>query len=483
MENSISQLANSTDLLLVSPVMVLLLTGIALMLMEAFKVRTALPIVAGIGFLASILLAVPSVLEGVVGVDELPLSAFSGMMRVDKFSSWIHILLTISGLMTLFFLRDFMKRQVAQIYDVYALLAFALVGMDLLANGHDLIMIFIGLETMSICLYIMAGMYKKDVKSNEAGLKYFLLGAFATGFFLYGIALIYGAGGSTNLGEIDFMALAKSPLFYPGFGLLLIGFLFKVAAFPFHAWTPDVYTGTPTPLAGFMATGSKMAAFVSLGIFASMAINYDQDGRFQTVLIVVAVITMIFGNVVAARQRNLKRMLAYSSIAHSGYVLLAVAAGTLEGMNAMVFYMFVYMIMNIGAFGLVSMVETKAGDVSMDSWRGFGRKNALLGAALTVFLLSLAGIPPLAGFMGKYMVFKAVISADLILPAIIGILSSVVGAYYYINVIKLMYFDEKAQPSIVATKAFAPLVAIVFLVLDIFFFGIFPNFFSQITPF
>ncbi len=479
-------MSSSVDLLLELPVLLLLVTGMVVMMLDAFKVHAALPIVSALGIVASIVVAVPDVMMGLIGQDSLPSFAFSGMMRSGEIASMIHILLALSGLFTLFFIGDFMKRQIARVYDVYALILFALVGMDLLANANDLIMTFIGLETMSICLYIMAGMYKKDVKSNEAGLKYFLLGAFATGFFLFGISLIYGATGATNFGwmnsetgqfieGISWPTLVASPLFYPGLGMLIIGFLFKVSAFPFHAWTPDVYTGTPTPLAGFMSTGSKMSAFISLALFAGTGINYEPDTKFQTVIIIVAILTMVFGNIVAARQRNLKRMLAYSSIAHSGYVLLAVAAGTGDGMKAVIFYMFIYTLMNIGAFGLIGMAEQKHEDVSVDNWRGFGRANGLLGVALSIFLLSLAGIPPLAGFMGKYFVFKAAIDAGLVIPAIIGVLASVVGAYYYINVIKVMYFDDKASPSVVTSKSMVPVAGLLILAILLVAFGVYPS--------
>lgn len=479
-------MSSTVDLLLELPILLLLITGVVVMLLDAFKQYAALPIVSALGMIASIVVAIPDVLASIAGVEALPGYAFSGMMRADEISSVIHILLALSGLFTMFFVGDFMKRQVARVYDVYALILFALVGMDMLANANDLIMTFIGLETMSICLYVMAGMYKKDVKSNEAGLKYFLLGAFATGFFLFGISLIYGATGSTNLGwinaatgetipGINWAQLVSSSLFYPGLGMLIIGFLFKVSAFPFHAWTPDVYTGTPTPLAGFMSTGSKMAAFISLALFAGVGIRVEPDTKLQTVIIAVAIVTMIFGNIVAARQRNLKRMLAYSSIAHSGYVLLAVAAGTADGIKSVVFYMFIYTLMNIGAFGLIGMAERKHEDVSIDNWRGFGRHNGLLGVALSVFLLSLAGIPPLAGFMGKYFVFKAAIDAGLVVPAIIGVLASVVGAYYYINVIKVMYFDDKDEPSVVSSKSMIPVAGLLILVVLLLAFGVYPS--------
>lgn len=474
-------LATTNDLILQLPVLVLLLTGIVVMLLDAFKQYSSLAVVSGIGIVASMVFAVPPVMEGMLGVDTIPQTAFSEMMRTDSMASLVHIFLCLSGLFTLFFIGDFMNRATAKVYDVYALILFSLVGMDLLANGHDLIMVFIGLETMSICLYIMAGMYKMDVRANESSLKYFLLGAFATGFFLYGIALVYGAAGSTNFTRMDIQNLASSGLFYPGVGLMLIGFLFKVAAFPFHAWTPDVYSGTPTPLAGFMATGSKMAAFVALAVFASLCGAVEAGDKIQTIIVVVAILTMIYGNVVAARQRNLKRMLAYSSIAHSGYVLLAVAAAAGSGGNidgaimSIIFYMFIYTLMNIGAFGLIGMAERKYEDVSIDNWRGFGRHNPWMGAAFTVFLLSLAGIPPLAGFMGKYFVFKSAIDAGLIIPSIIGVLASVVGAYYYINVIRVMYFDDKDKPAVVVTKNLVPMIGLVILVVLIIAFGVYPS--------
>ncbi len=483
-------LATSTDLILQLPVLVLLLTGVIVMMLDAFKRYAALSAVSGIGIIVSMVISMPPIMESILGMginERIPAFDFSERMRTDELASLVHILLCLSGLFTLFFIGDFMERQVARVYDVYALILFALVGMSLLANGNDLIMIFIGLETMSICLYVMAGMYKKDVKSNEAGLKYFLLGAFATGFFLYGIALVYGASGSTNFSQMNYGDLAASALFYPGIGLMIIGFFFKVSAFPFHAWTPDVYSGTPTPLAGFMATGSKMAAFIAFTFFSAQCASHEAGDKIQTVLVAVAVLTMIYGNIVAARQRNLKRLLAYSSIAHSGYVLLAVAAaakspsGNLaayipqEAIMAVIFYMFIYTLMNIGAFGLIGMAERRSEDMSMDNWRGFGRHNTWLGIALTIFLLSLAGIPPLAGFMGKYFVFKVAVDAGMIIPAIIGVLASVVGAYYYINVIRVMYFDDRDEPSIVSSKKIAPTVGLVILVVLIIAFGVYPT--------
>lgn len=466
------EIVKGNDVLLVMPLMVLLLTGVVLMLMDAFKKYKMLPAVSAVGIGASMLLAFPAVLEG-LGAN-LQSTAMFGMIRTGGMASVIHIFLSLSGLFTLFFVGDFMKRQQARIYDIYSLIVFAMIGMVMLANSNDLIITFIGLETMSICLYVMAAMYKKSLGGNEAGLKYFLLGAFATGFLLYGIALIYGAAGSTNFNTMNFAALAASPLFYPGVGMLVIGFLFKVSAFPFHAWTPDVYSGTPTPLTGFMATGSKAAAFIAMASFLNLSNSIITDDKFRFIIIGAAVLTMIYGNIVAARQTNIKRMLAYSSIAHSGYVLLAVCGGP-RGVDAVIFYMLIYTLMNIGAFGLVGMAETKTEDNELSNWKGFGRSNPWLGVALTVFLFSLAGIPPLAGFMGKYFVFAAAIDNGIIVPSIIGILTSVIGAYYYINVVKVMYFDDKDVTNVVSSKSMTPIAGIVILVVLVVAFGIFPT--------
>ncbi|MCL4149174.1 UNVERIFIED_CONTAM: hypothetical protein GTU68_042498 [Idotea baltica] len=354
--------------------------------------------------------------------------------------------------------------------------------MVLMANANDLIMTFIGLETMSMCLYVFAALYKTDPGSNESGLKYFLLGSFASAFFLFGISLIYGITGHTNFTELataaSFAELQSNQLiFFSAIGLLLIGFLFKIAAFPFHNWTPDVYEGAPTPLAGFMATGSKMAAFVAFGVVIDrlQLVTAPENAKIVTVLALSALLTMIYGNIVAARQQNLKRMLAYSSIAHSGYVLLGLCAASI-GFQAIIFYMFIYTLMNIGAFGIVGMVEMDHPDTDMESWRGLGNKAPYFAAALAVFLFSLAGIPPLAGFMGKYQVFITAIRTDLILLATVGILTSVIGAYYYIKVIVLMFFkSDGKEPTFNTSFSRTPVIGIAILVALIVLFGVAPS--------
>lgn len=432
------------SLLYSTPLLVLLGFGLALMLLDAFKLRQALPWVAGLGLTLSCATALP-VPGGIVPpVSELH---YGGMIYFGGVHALVHIFLCISALFTLFFVADYLNRHDKKLGDVYALLLFAVLGMVMLATGNDLIVVFIGLEVMSVALYIMAGLFKKDLHSNEAGLKYFLLGAFSTGFFLYGIALLYGITGYTQLNLIaglEFGALTQNWMFYPAIGLMLIGFLFKVAAFPFHSWTPDVYTGAPTPLAGFMATGSKMAAFVALSLFLQHLVPVE-GGKLTAVLLLVAVCSMLYGNIVATQQNNVKRMLAYSSIAHTGYLLVGLAAGTTEAYQAVIFYMFIYTLMTIGAFGVVAALEGKLADTNLENWKGLGMKYPLLGAAMAAFLFSLAGIPPLAGFMSKYQIFLAAINQGLTVWAVIGILTSVIGAYYYLRVIVYMYFYKAPE--------------------------------------
>ena len=475
MEFSIDLLGQSTIQIL--PTLFLLLVGLILMMLDAFNIRgQVLPLLTGLGFITSSILAMAFAKTGTQ-------VAFFGMLETGGIAPMVHVFLCISGLFTLFFLAEYLQRYDRKIEGVYALLVFSVIGMILLANANDLIMTFIGLETMSMALYIFAALYKTEKRSNESGIKYFLLGSFASAFLLFGISLLYGLSKHTNLDMIAKNAevFAEHPvIFYAAVGLILIGFLFKVAAFPFHSWTPDVYEGTPTPLAGFMSTGGKMAAFVALGIFMqklaffSHADGSGGDPKVIQIVAVAALLTMIYGNIVAARQNNIKRMLAYSSIAHSGYVLLGLCAGQ-AGFESILFYMFIYTLMNIGAFGMVGMAEKNYDDTQLDKWRGLGVQAPYFAAALSVFLFSLAGIPPLAGFMAKYQVFITAIRADLILLATIGILTSVIGAYYYIRVIVLMFFGKQQSTELNTSFHWVPTTGIALLVGLILIFGLFPS--------
>jgi NADH-quinone oxidoreductase subunit N len=447
------------------------------MLLDAFKARNTLPWTAAIGLVLSIVWSWTQ-------QDIASETIFWSMIEVGGRAAWFHIFIALSGLFTLFFVQDYLKRQEKPIHDVYALVVFAVLGMILLANGRNLLMTFIGLETMSMCLYIFAALFKTDLRSNEAGLKYFLLGSFASAFMLLGISLIYGLTGTAEFSVLR--EIASVPNQAVGLsasqhevgmllasGLVAVGFLFKVAAFPFHNWAPDVYTGTPTPLAGFMATGSKMAAFIALAVLVT-ELDLLSNDKIIYLLVGISVLTMIYGNVVAARQQNVKRMLAYSSIAHAGYVLLGLCAGE-QGFMPVVFYMFIYTLMNIGAFGMVSMVEHEFPDTNLDSWRGLGQKAPAFAIAISVFMLSLAGIPPLAGFMAKYLVFAAAINAGMIIPAIIGILASVIGAYYYLRLIATMFFSGEVDSKLQLRYGIIPAIGAAVLVALVIMYGVFPG--------
>jgi NADH-quinone oxidoreductase subunit N len=459
--------------------LVLLVTGLVLMLADAFKAVRALPIITAVGVSLSALSA--GVNPGTLNLHYNFMMYFGGLANAN------HVFLCMTVLISLFFIDDYFKRYRKEATEVYSLMVFALIGMIMLANANDLIILFIGLEIMSVSLYILAGLFPREPKSNEAGLKYFLLGAFATGFLLYGIALLYGLSGmekgaepTTRLNELAVLVpgLLKQKLFYLAVGLLLIGFLFKVAAFPFHSWTPDVYTGTPTPLAGFMATGSKLAAFIAFANFLRIVMeksNPETQAKIATVLGVLALASMIYGNLVAVQQTNIKRILAYSSIAHTGYVMLGLCAGP-KGYMAVNFYMVTYSIMSLGAFGIISMVESQYGDAELNRWRGLGRWRPGLGIAMSTFLFSLSGMPPLAGFMGKYLVFGAAIESGLYVLTTVAILTSVIGAYYYLRILVVMYFEKETEaPTGIIPNQFVPLVGALLLVAITIGLGVYPT--------
>jgi NADH-quinone oxidoreductase subunit N len=380
-------------------------------------------------------------------------TAFSGMLVHGGPIAFGNMVILMGSVFCVFISEDYL-RGIGHYYgEIYALVLFATTGMLALVGANDLITLFLGLETMSICLYVMAGLVKDKKTGAESALKYFLLGAFSTGFFLYGMALLYGATGTTNIPEIG-AAASTNLLFLAGTSLLLIGFLFKVSAIPFHMWTPDVYEGTPTTLTAYMSTASKAATFMALILVLSRALPIMDGLNWQLVLSAVAIVTMVFGNIIAMVQDNLKRMLAYSSIAHAGYILVGLAAGTSEGYTAVLFYLFAYTIMNVGAFGVVAYYERNKGldFTQVQNLAGLGFKEPAMGVALSVFLFSLAGVPPFVGFVGKYYVFAAAINANMVGLAIIGVLASAASIYYYLRVTVYLYFREEHQP----THLFSP---------------------------
>jgi len=406
-----------------------------------------------------------------------------GMVVVDRFRLFANWIFLLSGALSILISMAYTTRQRLQAGEVYSLMLFAMVGMMIMAGTLNLIIIFLGLEVMSISVYALAAMNRRDRRSAEAGLKYFLLGAFSTGFFLYGIALSYGATGTTNISTMAQVMLdgaAAGPLLAFGIVLLAIGFAFKVAAVPFHMWTPDVYEGAPAPITAFMATGVKAAAFLAfLRVFMVAFSSVIED--WFTVLWWLAAITMVVANLIALVQSNVKRMLAYSSIAHAGYLIVGVVAANEMASGAMLFYLLIYTLMNIGAFAVVISVAHQGEDrLQIEDYAGFGWQQPLLGVFLTIFLLSLAGFPGTGGFMGKIFLLQGAADSGLWNLAIILVLATVVSYWYYLRVAWYMWMRE-APGADTHASVFAPFamrVALFGAAGLILFFGIFPGAFG-----
>jgi NADH-quinone oxidoreductase subunit N len=412
--------------------------------------------------------------------------AFSDMIIVDHFAIFFKIIFLVAAGFTILTSLQYLKEEGIQHYEYYVLLLFSTLGMMIMVSGEDLVVIFLGLETMSIAIYILAGYRRDNVKSNESALKYLLLGAFSSAFLLYGIALIYGATGTTNLKLIaDFFQglplLGHSKMLLMGMGLLIVGFGFKVASVPFHMWTPDVYEGAPTPVTGFMAVGVKAAAFAAFLRVFFYGLPVLQES-WTVILWVLAAVTMTLGNVVALAQDNIKRMLAYSSIAHAGYILVAMVAGNELGKVSLIYYLLAYTFMNLGAFAVVILYGRKGEEnVSIEDYRGMGLRHPILGLAMAIFMFSLAGIPPTAGFVGKFYVFSAAIKAGYIWLAIIGILNSAVSVYYYFRVTMKMYMQEPEKELIPLSFKPAMVVALILMAAFTLKIGILPSFYLDMA--
>ena len=417
------------------------------------------------------------VVTGVVSFGLWGQADASGPLALDSYALFFNGIFCLAGVLTVLMSGSYLDLTKIRQGEYYALLLFAAVGMVLMAAATDLITIFLGLETMSIAVYVLAGIWHQRLASNEAALKYFLLGAFASGFLLYGMALIYGVTGSLQLAVIaeQVAAQGSSPLLLVGMGLLLVGFGFKVAAAPFHVWTPDVYEGSPTTITAFMAVGVKAAAFAAFArvfLYALAAVHAERQG----VVWVIAVLTMTVGNLTALVQTNIKRMLAYSSVAHAGYVLVAMVAGKELGGAAMMYYLVAYGFMNLGAFGVVlSLNRQDQPNEELRDYAGLGFRYPALGMAMAIFMLSLTGVPPLVGFTGKFYVFSAAVEAGYIGLAVIGVLNSAVSAYYYIRVIVTMYMEEGDAAFEIAALRPALSAAIIIAAAGTVLLGIFPS--------
>jgi NADH-quinone oxidoreductase subunit N len=435
---------NSTDFLSILPIVVLVVWACALLLVEAFvkAAKRAVPLLAVIGLAITLGFAIAQTRVDYVG--------FSGMVVADGFAGFLNVLFLLSGMLAIALAFDYNKRMGMERGEFYVLLIFSISGMMLMAIAADLIVVFLALELLSIPLYVLAGFLTPRVESEESALKYFLLGAFAGGFVVYGIALVFGATGTTNLngvfGAID-NGVADMALLAVGAALILVGFGFKVAVVPFQMWTPDVYEGAPTSVTAFMAVGAKAAGFAALlRIFVAAMPGLAEE--LTPVLWTLAALTMFAGNLVAIAQSNIKRMLAYSSIAHAGYIFMAlVPMGQTEladqAIASALFYLLSYAITSYGAWSVVIALEKAEGKgLALKDYAGLGRKYPALAFAMLVFMLSLTGVPPTLGFMGKFFLFRTVIAADFIGLALIGVLTSLISAYYYLRILVIMYMQD-----------------------------------------
>ncbi len=413
--------------------------------------------------------------------EQSVVQTFSGLWVVDNYSRFFNLIFLLGTGLTILISVKYVGQEKLPQGEYYALLLMATLGMMVMAGSEDLMPIFLGLELMSISLYVLAGYARARQLSNESALKYFLLGSFATGFLLYGMALLYGATGTTNIHDIaEFITrYGFNPIIVTiGMVLLVVGFGFKMAAVPFHMWTPDVYQGAPTPVTAFMSAGPKAAAFAALVRVFVVALPMLQV-RWTILIWILAVLTMTVGNVLALVQDNIKRMLAYSSIAHAGYILIGFVSGTAQGMSAILFYLLAYTLMNIGAFAIITYLGGQGDEkVTINDYAGMGYRHPIAAVVLSLFLFSLAGIPPTAGFMGKFYIFSGAIQAGYLGLAIIGVLNSVVSVYYYLKVTIAMYMktpDIAVSGSAVIPASPMLAAAVVISVYGVVSMGIFPS--------
>ncbi len=422
---------------------------------------------AFITVLAVCLLVATGVIEFLLPKGKL--ITFGGSFIVDDFARFLKIVALAGSAATLILSREFLEDQSRRMFEFAILVMLSTVGMMVLISAGDLIMLYLGLELMSLALYVVAASNRDNVKSTEAGLKYFVLGALASGMLLYGASLIYGFTGTVSFAGIAAAAKTGSVGIVFGLVFLLAGLCFKVSAVPFHMWTPDVYEGAPTPVTAFFASAPKVAAMavftrVVLTAFSGVA------SEWQQIVVFVAIASMALGSFGAIGQRNIKRMMAYSSIGHMGFALVGLAAGTVEGAQGVVLYITIYAAMTFGAFTVILAMNRNGQPLEQISdFAGLSRTNPLLAFFFAMLLFSLAGIPPLAGFFAKFYVFTAAIKAGLFTLSVIGVITSVIGAFYYLNVIKVMYFDEQAEATDAVRVELRTVVAVTALFNMLFF--------------
>lgn len=463
---------------LLMPELVIALTLLIVLVFDLFDSisKTVLGWMTIVGAAIALWVSIQMHQAGTVGTQ------FNQMFKVDNFSLFFNMIFLVSTILVVLISMSYLDRGDRKQGPYYLLILLATLGMMLMAAGNELIIVFLGLELMSLSLYVLAGYFRENPGSSEAGMKYLLLGAFASAFFLYGIALIYGGAGTTSIPAIaeKITAESSSPLLLAGMFLLVVGFGFKVAIVPFHQWAPDVYEGAPTTIAAFISAGPKAAGFAAfLRIFMEALPNLQTE--WSGVLILLAMLTMTVGNVIAIAQTNIKRMLAYSSIAHAGYVLIGLAAANNDGISSAMLYLLIYCVMNIGAFGVVILAKTEDGESLMISdYAGLGTRKPLLAMFMSVMLLSLAGFPPTAGFVGKFYIFKAAIGAGHIWLVIIGAVNTAISAFYYLRVVVTMYMREPEEELEFSPYASTLVVGLIIAAVGVLLIGILPS--LMLTP-
>jgi NADH-quinone oxidoreductase subunit N len=459
-----------------APTLVLLAAAVLVLLLDLLPPRedkTHLAFVALLGVVGALLTALTR-----WGRD---LRGFRDMVVLDNYALFVDVVICYATALVILLSIDYLRREGAPSGEYYALVLFSASGMTLMASANDLVVLFLALELMSLCLYVLAGLFKQRLDSGEASMKYFLLGAFASSFLLYGIALTYGATGSTSFARLGAATHAQDVVFLVGLGLMLVGFGFKISAAPFHMWAPDVYQGAPTSVTTLIATASKAAAFAALIRLFLGAIR-PAPPDWSALVWALAAVTMTIGNLAAIAQSNLKRMLAYSSVAHVGYMMVGLVSGGTAGAGAILYYLFAYSFTTVGTFGVLCLCE-RAGEeaVEVGDYAGLGRRHPLLAGALTLFLLSLVGIPPLAGFVGKFYLFGAAVQGGYIWLAVVAVLNSAIAAYYYLRVIVYMYMREPQGDAATLAPSFAGGVALAVAAVGIVLLGVMPAPFADLA--
>ena len=473
--NTVQQL----DLRPVLPALIVAVTGLVVLLVQAFTPKDKTAPSAGLSlFGLSAALATLLILAG-----ERQVMNTGGSVLFDPFSLLLQVVLVVIGMAVVLLSPRYLRATAGDRGEYYTLVLFSLVGMMGLVSSVELISIFVALEIMSVALYALAGMRRDRVESQESAVKYFITGSFSSAFFLYGVALLYGVSGSTMLARLPEALRAPAPglalLPVLGVGFLLVGFAFKVASVPFHAWAPDVYEGAPTTVTAFMAAGVKVAAFGALlRVFGEGIPAQGELGvQWRAVVAALAMVTMIVGNLGALAQGSVKRMLAFSSIAHAGYLMTAlVAADGAHAAEPILFYLVAYAAVNLGGFGAMAALANGGREpATLADFQGLAERRPALAAAITVFLISLTGIPVSAGFVGKFYLFKAAVDAGWVILAVVGMLTSVISAYYYLRVVVAMYMHEPQGDDVWGRVGAGPTVALAFSALIVLGLGVYPG--------